>query len=32
MSLIHTEISEDEFNTIYKDIKFYKFLENDLIH
>ena len=32
MSLIHTELSGTEFNKIYKDTKFYKFLKDDLIH
>ena len=32
MSLINTELSGAEFNEIYKDKKFYKFLNDDLIH
>jgi flagellar biosynthesis/type III secretory pathway chaperone len=32
MSLIHTELSGADFNNIYKDTKFYKFLKNDLKH
>ena len=32
MSLIHTELSGADFNNIYKDTKFYKFLNNNLKH